>query len=241
MSRLRLINISLLSLVTTLAFSQKSDSVRADSVVRHSFIPTGIRVGTDLISIFKTQFQDNFSAWEVNADVDFHRYYLAIDYGAGSRTFLTDTAGNYSNDGTYWRVGVDINLLVNDPDRNMLFFGARYGKANFSQDLTVLAWNQFTQSHENLEYHNGSVNAQWIELTGGLRVKIWKALWMGYTARFKFGLSTDDTENIIPSDVPGYGLTNKDSYWGFNYQVFVRIPVRKAPPVTHKIKKKKKD
>ncbi len=54
--------------------------------------------------------------------------------------------GNYSNDGTYWRVGVDVNLLVKDPDRNMLFFGARYGKANFSQDLTVLAWNEFTNS-----------------------------------------------------------------------------------------------
>ena len=149
--------------------------------------------------------------------------------------------GNYSNDGTYWRVGVDVNLLVKDPDRNMLFFGARYGKANFSQDLTVLAWNEFTNSLENLEYHNGSVNAHWIELTGGLRVKIWKAIWMGYTARFKFGLSTDDTENIIPSDVPGYGRTNKDSYWGFNYQIFVRIPVRKAPPVMYKVKKKKEE
>ena len=151
MSRLRLINISLLSLVSTLAFSQKSDSVRADSVIKHSFIPTGIRVGTDLISLFKTQFQDDFSGWEVNADVDFYRYYLAIDYGAGSRTFLSDS-GNYSNDGTYWRVGVDVNLIVKDPDRNMFFFGGRYGKANFSHDLTVLAWNEFTDSLENLEY-----------------------------------------------------------------------------------------
>ena len=40
-----------------------------------------------------------------------------------------------------------------------------------------------------LEYHDGGVNAHWIELTGGLRVKIWKAMWMGYTARFKFGLN----------------------------------------------------
>ena len=89
---------------------------------------------------------------------------------------------HYSNDGTYWRVGVDVNLLVKDPDRNMLFFGARYGKANFSQDLTVLAWNEFTKDPVPLEYHDGSVNAHWIELTGGLRVKIWKAMWMGYTA-----------------------------------------------------------
>ena len=62
----------------------------------------------------------------------------------GHEHFASDSGNHYSNDGTYWRVGVDINLLVKDPDRNMLFFGARYGKANFSQDLTVLALNEFT-------------------------------------------------------------------------------------------------
>jgi hypothetical protein len=237
MSRLRLINISLLSLLSTLAFSQKSDSVRADSVIRHSFIPTGIRVGTDLISLFKTQFQDDFNGWEVNADVDFYRYYLAVDYGAGGRTFLSDS-GNYSNDGTYWRVGIDVNFLTKDPDRNMFFFGARYGKANFSQNLTVYAYNQFANKYEELEYYNSGVNANWIELTTGLRVKIWKVIWMGYTARFKLGLNYDNTEDIIPSDVPGYGRTYKDSNWGFNYQIFIRIPVRKEQPVAFKLKKK---
>jgi hypothetical protein len=237
MSKLRLINISLLLLLSTLAFSQKSDSVRADSVIRPSFIPTGIRVGTDLISLFKTQFQDDFSAWELNADVDFHRYYLAIDYGGGSRTFRSNF-GNYSNDGTYWRVGVDVNFLLKDPDRNMFFFGARYGKANFSQDLTVIATNEFTKEPMYLAYDDASVNAHWFELTTGLRVKIWKMIWLGYTARFKFGLSVDETEHIIPSDIPGYGGTYKDSAWGFNYQIFIRIPVRKQPPVAFNTKKK---
>ena len=125
MSRLRLINISLLSLLSTLAFSQKSDSVRADSVIKHSFIPTGIRVGTDVISLFKTQFQDDFNGWEVNADVDFYRYYLAIDYGSGSRTFLSDTSGNYSNDGTYWRVGVDVNFLAQRSRPKHVFYSVR--------------------------------------------------------------------------------------------------------------------
>jgi hypothetical protein len=56
-------------------------------------------------------------------------------------------------------------------------------------------------------------------------------IWMGYTARFKFGLKVDNTIDIVPSDVPGYGRTFKDSYWGFNYQIFFRIPVRKQPAV----------
>ena len=220
----------LLLLCSTFAHAQESDSVRADSVVKHSYIPTGIRVGTDLISIFKSQFQNNFNGWEINADVDFHRYYFAIDYGSWSRTFSSES-GNYSNDGTYWRVGADVNFLLKDLDRNMFFIGARYAQANFSENLHVHAYNEFTDTFEDLNYAHSGVNAHWFELTTGLRVKIWKIIWMGYTARFKFALKHDNTENIIPADVPGYGRTNKDSYWGFNYQIFIRIPVRKQPLV----------
>ena len=234
MLRLRLIEILLFSLLSTLAFSQSKDSVRRDTITIRDYIPTGIRIGTDLISLVKSQYQKDFSGWEVNADVDFRRYYLAFDYGSWSRTFESDS-GNYSNDGTYWRAGIDINFLLKDVDRNMFFVGARYGRANFSEDLSVYAYNRFTENYENLNYAHSGINARWFELTTGIRVKIWKIIWMGYTARFKFGLKHDETEKIIPADVPGYGRTYKDSYWGFNYQIFIRIPVRKSPiPATQK-------
>jgi hypothetical protein len=221
-------------MLSTFAFSQAKDSVRRDTVTIRDYIPTGIRVGTDLISLVKTQYQNDFSGWEVNADVDFRRYYLAVDYGSWSRAFKSDSANYYSNDGTYWRVGVDVNFLLKDVDRNMFFLGARYARANFSENLNVYAFNWYAKTYENLNYHHSGVNARWFELTTGLRVKIWKVLWMGYTARFKFGLKHDNTQNIIPSDVPGYGRTNEESYWGFNYQIFIRIPVRKQAVVNEK-------
>jgi hypothetical protein len=56
---------------------------------------------------------------------------------------------------------------------------------------------------------------------------MWKMIWMGYTARFKFGLKTNETGPMLPHDVPGYGRTDKESTWGFNYQIFVRLPVPK--------------
>jgi Domain of unknown function (DUF6048) len=229
MLKLRLIEILLFSLLSSLAFSQSKDSVRRDTITIKDYIPTGIRIGTDLISLVKSQYQKDFSGWEVNADVDFRRYYLALDYGSWSRTFNSDSGNNYFNDGTYWRAGVDVNFLLKDLDRNMFFVGARYGRANFSEDLAIYAYNEFTKTYENLNYAHSGINARWFELTTGIRVKMWKAIWMGYTARFKFGLKHDETEHIIPSDVPGYGRTNKDSYWGFNYQIFIRIPVRKVP------------
>lgn len=229
MLRSRLINILIPILFSVCAFAQEADSVRTDSV-KINYRPSGIRIGTDLISLFKSQFQNNFTGWEVNADMDFHRYHLALDYGSWGRTYSSDSAGNYSNDGTYWRAGIDVNFLLKDPDRNMFFIGFRYGKANFSEILNVYAFNPFDSIYVSNDYSHSGIHARWFELTTGIRVKIYKIIWMGYTARFKFGLKHDsNTENIIPSDVPGYGGTEKDSNWGFNYQIFVRIPLRKLP------------
>jgi hypothetical protein len=234
MLKLLLINILLLTLSIGV-FSQNADSVQADSLKKHSYIPSGIRIGTDLVSLIKTQVQDNFNGWEINADVDFNRYYLNFDYGSWARTFSSDS-GSYLNDGKYWRVGIDVNFLLKDPDRNMFFIGFRYGKANFSENLFIDTYDPFTLGRVTTNYSHSGIKANWFELTTGIRVKIYKIFWMGYTARFKFGLNYDDTEEIIPSDVPGYGRTDKDSYWGFNYQIFIRIPLREQPALI--VKKK---
>jgi len=197
--------------------------------IKTDYRPTGVRIGTDAIAIARNFYDKTYNGWEVNADVDFYRYYLAVDVGSWSRTFAPDS-GAYHNKGNYWRVGADVNFLLKDPDRNMLFFGLRYGHANFSETFSVVTTDPIWGSGNGLQtYSNPEVSAHWIEMVAGLRVKVWKMIWIGYTGRFKFGLKTNANGNLIPSDVPGYGSTDKDNTWGFNYQIFFRIPVRKQP------------
>lgn len=207
------------------ALAQKKDTVK----IKPDFRPTGLRVGTDVISIVRNSYDKTFTGWEVNGDVDFYRYYLAVDLGNWGRTYLSDTS-SYSNNGNYFRVGVDVNFLKKDPDRNMFFFGFRYGAGTFSEDLSVVRTST-TWGPLDGQFSNNNVSAQWFELTTGIRVKIWKVIWMGYTARLKFGLSTGATPIMLPHDVPGYGRADEDSYWGFNYQIFIRLPVRKSTSI----------
>jgi hypothetical protein len=227
--------LSLFFLSGAVAYAQ-TDTTR--SSFRERFLPTGIRIGTDAISISRNYYDKTFSGWEANADLDFNRYFLAVDYGHWGREYNKNAFATYSNDGSYFRVGVDVNFLVHDPDRNMFFVGARYGHSVFEETLYVFDQSQLWGDKEET-YRNSNLNAHWYELTTGLRVKLWKFIWMGYTARFKFGLKTGATPNMLPSDVPGYGNTDKESTWGFNYQLFFRLPVRELPPLPPKKKKKK--
>ena len=202
------------------------DTLKTDTL-KNKYLPTGIRVGTDLISLVKTRAQDDFHGWEVNGEIDFSRYLLALEYGTWGRNFNSDSAA-YANDGKYWRVGIDVNFLTKDPDKDVFSLGARYGRSTFSESMEVTRFDPYWGHHSDTFLHPDA-NAWWLELTTGLRVKIWKILWVGYTGRFKFALKTDVFDKMIPHDVPGFGKTNKETTWGFNYYVLIRIPVRKSP------------
>ena len=199
--------------------------VKKIDTVKVSYAPTGVRIGTDLISIGRSQFDPKFNGWEVNADIDFYRYYLAVDYGSWAKQ-LDIKNGTYENSGNYFRVGADVNFLLKDPDRNMFFMGYRYGQSNFDHSSNHIKYFVLDPQY-GVSSSDKEMSAHWMELTAGLRVKIWKMIWMGYTARFKFAPRAKGYSEMQPFDIPGYGLFEKKIYWGFNYQIFFKIPVRK--------------
>jgi Domain of unknown function (DUF6048) len=217
-------------------FSQKKQTKKPDpsDTLKYKYLPTGIRIGTDIISLIKGRAVANFKGWEVNADADFYRYYLTIDYGKWQRDFILSN-GDYQNNGNYYRIGTDVNFLLKDPDRNMFFLGFRYAHSDYSellnyeyQDLSFSPPLTITKS-----LVSPSVKAHWFELTSGLRAKIWGPLWMGYTARIKFSPKVHGGSPDFNSfDIPGYGIAEKKNWWGLNYQIFYRIPIRK--PISRK-------
>jgi hypothetical protein len=223
--------ISSLILVTVSvgAFGQDKQTPTVDTV-KNKYLPTGLRIGTDAISIIRSR-DASFKGWEVNFDVDFSRYFLAVDYGYWATDQLLGN-GSYQNQGNYLRIGTDINFLLKDPDRNMFFVGFRYGISSFSESVQFQN-TTFFSGFGNIsgDESNPSVSGRWLEATSGLRVKIVGGLWMGYTARIKFAPSFSGQGMLTPYDMPGYGIISETPYWGFNYQLFWRFGWREAPPL----------
>lgn len=215
------INILLILSFTSLCAQKKATK---DSVRTRSYLPTGVRISADVLPPVLSRINDDFSGYEFNADIDFYRYYLTVDYGSWSKQDRSEVVA-YRNDGQYYRIGVDVNFLVKQAEKNNFFLGFRRGYSTFSEYMTInqqdSIWGPIAEdlSHEN-------VNASWWELTSGIRMRIWKIFWLGYTARFKFALKAPMENELVPYDVPGYGLTYKETTWGFNYQIMARIPIR---------------
>jgi hypothetical protein len=230
-----IVSLVLASVVSTVGFGQKEKKLDPSDALLFKYLPTGLRIGTDALAIFKSQTDPTVKLWEVNADLDFNRYYLTADYGSWGKQITIDNGtkinnGDYQNNGKYFRIGVDINFLLKDPDKNMFFMGFRIGKStfdhtlNYSMDYT----GPYATGPIAKTVSASGVTASWGELTTGLRVKIVSGFWMGCTARLKFSPSYNNSPNLVPYDIPGYGLYEQTTYWGFNYQMFWRFPVRKV-------------
>jgi hypothetical protein len=228
-----------LILLLIVALQVSAQQARPDTVVvqkKRDFRPAGLRVGGDLISFSKSQFQKSFTGWELTTDLDIHRYLVTAEVGSWGRTFSSDSA-SYHNQGNYWRFGIDANFLTRDAERNAFFLGMRYGHSTYDEQVAYTLKDKIWGTTQG-SLTNTGMKAHWVELTMGLKVKVYKFIWMGYTGRLKFGLKKNEHTTLLSSDVPGYGRTDRDNTFGFNYYVMFRIPFRKTTSILPPDKKK---
>lgn len=207
-------------------------NLTTDSLKWNSFI--ALNAGTDVISAGKTIFQDDVQWLNFFANAEFYRFAVTAEYGRESRMFDNGT-DVYNTQGSYYRAGVDFNFLYKDPDKSALYLGVRYSVNSFTDDLTYTLPNPFWGDQQNV-LENDRLSADWFELVGGIKVKLFQAVWLGYTGRFKFAVDTFEDEVLIPSYLPGYGQAEKRSTWEFNYWLIIRLPFHKSTePVRIKI------
>ena len=85
---------------------------------KKNFAPTGIRLGTDLISVVRNFTKDDFTELNFSVDVDFNRYFFVAEYGILDQSFMADDGtATYNVDGSFFRFGPEVNFLKKDPER----------------------------------------------------------------------------------------------------------------------------
>ena len=193
---------------------------------QNKFIPSSLRVGTELVLVGVSTFNSDRTAYELTADIDFHKYFLSFDYGYGDR-IRNEEKYIYQSTGNYFRIGPDINFLYYDKRSSVLFLGMRYAKSNYDDQVTFIREDPNYGSVP-IERENKDLEASWLELLLGIKVRIWKELYMGYNLRFKFSRSFE-ADNLFPFDIPGYGSAEDRSRFDLNYYIYYKIKWKEKP------------
>ncbi len=225
--------------VATLSDKEKKKAERKKYRVPLDMKPSAVKVGTDIIGLARTGTSTGFTHLEGQFDIDFHRYFAVLDVGH-ERNAIVGEEYNYTNRGNYVRGGVQINMMPYNVDKSFFFLGFRYAHASFSDEVA------FTKSFDRwgekqLTFSNNQLTARWYELNMGMKVRVVKNLFFGYTIRYKMGRKLRGVETLQPRNIPGYGRADKSSNSGFNYYILYNIPFRDKPvPVKNKRPPKKR-
>ena len=144
------------------------------------------------------------------------RFYPTLELGYAKAQTSAD-GGNYSGEGGFARLGMDLSALKKGVDINCLMVGLRFGGAYQGFQITdVHVHNEYWQQ-PNVNYYDQSKFDCWGELVAGCQVQVYKDFQMGWYVRMKLLLTrTDKQGDALPGYIPGYGY-RRDSNWGINY------------------------
>lgn len=217
-----------------------NESINAeDTVAAPSFVPTGIRIGADLAPVLLNFLEENRFQYELNADIAIHKYLFNVDYGFAQRSFVGEDL-SYQYSGSYFRLGPDMNFMHTDPTNSAFFIGFRYAFGQFASETEGIFRDPTPEAYQSADgttmefygdkpysYNERGIRAGWFEVVTGLKVLVWNQFFLGYTIRYKFGISTSGEEVLESYAIPGYGLRNGAGL-SFHYHVFYRIPYPKS-------------
>jgi hypothetical protein len=216
---------------------------RAETTTPEVHFPlfNGITVGVDLWGLGSSLLGGDFMSTEVAVDVNLkNRLFPIVEIGYGSTDTWNDNGTHYESSAPYFRLGLNYNILFKKSFKNYLFIGARYGFSSFKYDVNALSvndpiWNEEVPNPNqsdpiwggSVSYHHNGMKASmhWMELYFGLRAHIWKELYMGWSVRMKYRMSSSADPYGDPWYVPGYGKYLSNTM-GVTYTITYLLPFK---------------
>lgn len=205
-----------------------------------TILPSAVRIGTDVGYIGVSIFDPEKEIFEINTDIDLYKFFITADFGMANWSF-NESDYNYNNTGSYFKVGLDYNFLARDPDLNVIYFGVKYANSRFKETFDYSVTDPFFYDYSR-NINKTNLNANWIEANFGMKIRVWKQLYLGWAGRIKFARKIQSSDYSMGTyNIPGYGKAAEDTRWGFNYQIMYRIPFREKPPYNPKKVKVSRD
>lgn len=216
-------------LVGTLVYAQQPETVDVDSVqYKRTY---GLRIGIDAASLIRTAIDSEYNGFQILGDYRIKdRLYIAGELGNENIDRDSDRV-DFKTSGSYFKAGIDYNLYQNWLDMdNMIYFGARLGAANFSQNLLRF---DYAQDNNYLPVGTNIVNrefngltALWLEIQLGIKVEVLPNLYMIANVQIKRTLTESKPDNFDNLYIPGFGRTYDTGELGagYTYGIMYRIP-----------------
>ncbi|MDG3583389.1 MULTISPECIES: DUF6048 family protein [Galbibacter] len=200
----------------------------------------GLRVGIDLSKPIRSFIDEDYKGLELVADFRVsYNFYAAAELGNEEKTTQEDNF-NFTSKGSYVKLGFDWNTYDNWYGmENIINVGVRFGLSAFSQTLNeyqIYTKNQYWGEIQdgitgtNMLGEYSGLNAQWVEVVFGIKVEIFKNLFMGGSVRLNYLINQTEANQLPNLFIPGFNKVTDGSKFGvgYNYTLSYLIPIFKG-------------
>ncbi|MBC8111099.1 MAG: hypothetical protein H7Y04_08585 [Verrucomicrobia bacterium] len=207
---------------------------KAQTQASDTLVVDGLRIGLDVGGLAFGLAKFTNQKFEMAVDVSRNKIFYVAEAGFSSRNVRKDIY-DYSQSGVFLRLGIEKNMFKGN---DALFIGARYAVSFQNYETTNILikddyWGNFSAG----SIPKSSFNLHWIEGVSGIKIKMFRNFWMGYTLRLKIRIYNSNDAEYQPFTLLAFGKPDKNVQVGFSYYVFYRIPFSKKTAI--KLEQKK--
>lgn len=211
--------------VTVQSTAQTKESVKKDSI---PFLQ-GIWIEVDVAPVFERALI-NKNAYRAQGNIQVNlknKYYPVIEFGYAGADKTASNGIEFSTSGFFGKAGADLSMLKPKPNstqkNNNFLVGLRLGASRFNYSLyNQTITDNYWGNSETFNLESISSTKLWYEIAAGMRVEVFRNIYMGWTIRNKHLISKTESGQTTPWYIPGYGIGNT-SVWGLSYSIGYRI------------------
>lgn len=203
-------------------FAQANEAEK-DTVVVKKVMNSGhqLRLSFDVGKFLMNSLANDKSSYEVALDYYWkNELYGVLETGAGNSSINYPDL-QYKSTNLFFRAGMDKAMFVRKKpqDWGMAFVGFRYGFGLIKRSEAQYTTNDGLGGITSGSVPSLNFTAHWFELTGGMRVELFKNTFAGWNVRFKFLLNQGAFGSLKPAYIAGYGGGEKGTAFDYNFYI----------------------
>lgn len=196
--------------VDTISGQEWTDSTTLGRVPKMDYpLLHAVHVGLNLWDPLMRAFGQHYGIADVWAELSLHNRYLPVfEFGLGTADY-TPSGSNFnyrSPVSPYFKIGANYNFLYNSSPDYYVVAGLRYAFSPFSFSVRDITLNDsYWGESSTFSIPSTHATAGWLEVSFGLRVKLWGPISAGWMLRYQALIHQSRSEYGKPWYIPGYG------------------------------------
>ncbi|OFX83617.1 MAG: hypothetical protein A2W99_15415 [Bacteroidetes bacterium GWF2_33_16] len=211
------------SILLFFVFSFQLMAQKTDEKKKDGWEITGIKIGMDVGRFSNFLFKPEQTSYAGSLDVGFNNKYFIIAEAGYSEINLDRDNYNYISDGTFYKIGLDYNMLKKYPT-DFLGAGFRFAYSTLEHSANNIRFESEHWGSYYTEKESETNQTMWLEASFGLKGEIFKNVYFGWSAIIKVRFYGGTDDKFQPYDIPGFGKAANSISIGANYFIYYQIP-----------------